>query len=67
MCDSERMSDWEAGPGVGTAVGGMAEAAVEAAMAGITDLGGVSLAEHVGRFDAVHRTLAEALSAIDGN
>lgn len=49
--------------GLDGAVGGP----VGAAMAGIADLDGVPLAEHVARFDSVHRTLADALSAIDGN
>jgi hypothetical protein len=40
--------------------------AVEDAMAGIADLDDVPVAVHVARFDAVHRALADALSAIDG-
>lgn len=40
--------------------------AVEHAVAAIADLDDVPVAEHVARFDAVHRALASALSAIDG-
>lgn len=36
------------------------------AIAATADLEGVPLAEHVARFDAVHRALSDALSAIDG-
>jgi hypothetical protein len=39
---------------------------VDEAMAALADLDDVPVAEHVERFDAVHRTLAEALSTIDG-
>jgi hypothetical protein len=41
-------------------------AAVQDAVAGTADLEDVPVAEHVARFDAVHRALADALSAIDG-
>jgi hypothetical protein len=41
-------------------------AGVDEALAGITDLDQIPVADHVARFDAVHRALAEALSAIDG-
>jgi hypothetical protein len=40
--------------------------AVERAVAGIAELDEVPVAEHVERFDDVHRALTEALSAIDG-
>jgi hypothetical protein len=40
--------------------------AVDEAMAGIADLDQIPVADHVARFDAVHRALADALSAIDG-
>jgi hypothetical protein len=52
------VSDWEADPALSTAV--------DEAVAGIADLDGVPLTEHVVRFDAVHRALTDALSAIDG-
>jgi hypothetical protein len=39
---------------------------VEHALAAIADLDDVPVAEHVARFDAVHRALAGMLSAIDG-
>ncbi len=70
------MSDWDARrapasaadpPGATPAPEGPAGGPVGAAMAGIADLDGVPLAEHVARFDTVHRALADALSAIDGN
>ncbi|MFB9908322.1 hypothetical protein [Allokutzneria oryzae] len=38
---------------------------IDAALVGIDDLEAVPLAEHVGRFDAVHAALTDALSAID--
>ncbi len=41
-------------------------AGVDAAMAGLDDLGRLALDEHVGRFEAVHAALTDALSAIDG-
>ncbi len=40
-------------------------AAIDAAMAGTEALDEVPLAEHVGRFDAVHVALNDALSRID--
>lgn len=39
---------------------------VDAALAAIADLDGLPLAEHVVRFDEVHRVLTDALSSIDG-
>ena len=67
LCDSGAMSDWDAHPAPESVHGVATDGAVDAALAGIADLDGVPLAEHVARFDAVHRTLADALSAIDGN
>ena len=40
-------------------------AAIDAAVAGTDALEDVPLAEHVGRFDAVHVALNDALSRID--
>ena len=40
--------------------------AVQDAVAGTEGLDDVPVAEHVARFDAVHRALSDALSAIDG-
>ena len=40
-------------------------AGIDAAVAGTDSLEGIPLAEHVGRFDAVHAALNEALSRID--
>lgn len=42
------------------------EDAVEAAVAGTADLEDVPVGEHVARFDAVHKAMSHALSAIDG-
>lgn len=42
-----------------------ARAAVEA-LAATEDLASVPVAEHVARFEAVHRALSDALSSIDG-
>lgn len=61
------MSDWDADSPVSAEARTDVDAAVEAAMAGIAELDDVPLDGHVARFDAVHRTLADALSAIDGN
>lgn|GEM_PF-3832491 len=41
-------------------------AAIDDAVAATSDLDGVPVAEHVARFDTVHRALSDALSAIDG-
>ena len=41
-------------------------AEVQDVLAGIADLDEVPVADHVARFDAVHRALADALAAIDG-
>lgn len=65
------MAEWDAdlgegGPGEHVA-DPMVAGAVRAAMVGLDDLEDVPLAGHVGRFDSVHRTLADALAAIDGN
>ncbi|MCP3802790.1 hypothetical protein NLX83_26295 [Allokutzneria sp. A3M-2-11 16] len=43
----------------------MSAESIDAALIGIEDLEAVPLAEHVGRFDAVHSALTDALSAID--
>jgi hypothetical protein len=75
LCNSGGMVEWDTGAPVGSAaadggavlVGVRESGAVEAALAGIADLQDVPPAEHVARFDAVHRALADALSAIDGN
>jgi hypothetical protein len=40
-------------------------AAIDAAVAGTDDLANLPLAEHVGRFDAVHVALNDALSRVD--
>jgi hypothetical protein len=39
---------------------------IDEAVAAVADLDDVPVVEHVARFDAVHRALAEALSTIDG-
>ena len=39
---------------------------VEAAVAGLAELDGLPVAEHVARYDALHGELSEALAAIDG-
>ncbi|WP_143261347.1 hypothetical protein [Allokutzneria sp. NRRL B-24872] len=43
----------------------MSADSIDAALVGIEDLESVPLEEHVGRFDAVHSALTDALSAID--
>jgi rRNA pseudouridine-1189 N-methylase Emg1 (Nep1/Mra1 family) len=40
-------------------------AAIDAALAGLDGLDQLETAEHVGRFDAVHSALTDALSSID--
>jgi hypothetical protein len=40
-------------------------AAIDVAVAGTDDLANLPLAEHVGRFDAVHVALNDALSRVD--
>jgi hypothetical protein len=40
-------------------------AAINAALAGLEGLDNLEPVEHVGRFDAVHTALTEALSSID--
>jgi hypothetical protein len=40
-------------------------AAIDAALAGLDGLDQLEPAEHVGRFDAVHSALTDALSSID--
>jgi hypothetical protein len=40
-------------------------AAIDAALAGLDGLDQLEPVEHVGRFDAVHSALTEALSSID--
>jgi hypothetical protein len=63
------VSDTDVNPGIGVAGGdglGSGGAAVNDAVARTADLDGVPVAEHVARFDAVHRALTDALSAIDG-
>ncbi|ALG08117.1 hypothetical protein AOZ06_15410 [Kibdelosporangium phytohabitans] len=40
-------------------------AAIDAALAGLEGLDQLEPVEHVGRFDAVHTALTEALSSID--
>jgi hypothetical protein len=40
-------------------------ASIDAALAGLDGLDQLEPAEHVGRFDAVHSALTEALSSID--
>jgi hypothetical protein len=40
-------------------------AAIDAAVAGTDGLANLPLAEHVGRFDAVHVALNDALSRVD--
>ncbi|HEV7654412.1 MAG TPA: hypothetical protein VGP36_06700 [Mycobacteriales bacterium] len=39
---------------------------MEAAVAGLGELAGRPVGEHVARYDALHGTLSEALAAIDG-
>jgi hypothetical protein len=41
------------------------DAAIDAALVGIEGLDRVDLVEHVGRFDAVHSALTDALATID--
>ena len=53
-------------PLAGSSIGAvMGVDSIHAALIGIEDLDAVPLAEHVGRFDAVHSALTDALSAID--
>lgn len=40
--------------------------ALEAAVAGLDELDRLALDEHVGRFEAVHAALSDALSDLDG-
>ena len=79
MCDSGPVSETDVNPGSESApaadvlgadvagVDGSADGtAVDDAVARTAELDDLPVAEHVARFDAVHRALTEALSAIDG-
>lgn len=50
---------------IGNGVNNSVNNVVVNAMAGIADLDDVPVAEHVARFDAVHRALSEALATLD--
>jgi hypothetical protein len=41
-------------------------AVLEGSVAGLDDLDALPVGEHVGRYDALHGELSEALAAIDG-
>ncbi|HEY0636090.1 MAG TPA: hypothetical protein VGD67_00450 [Pseudonocardiaceae bacterium] len=71
------MSDWDGSapspvrlamraPAVVVAATETVTAAVAEAVARTEGLDGLPVAEHVARFDVVHKALADALSAIDG-
>ncbi|MCW2567824.1 MAG: hypothetical protein JWN54_1921 [Mycobacterium sp.] len=64
----------EAAPATGTgtatvtasgAAAGTGDPRVDAALARLDRLDGLPVAEHVGEYDAVHRALQDALTAID--
>jgi hypothetical protein len=60
----------EAAPATGTATAsgaaaGTGDPRVDAALARLDRLDGLPVAEHVGEYDAVHRALQDALTAID--
>ena len=59
-------SGWVADFDVDAASCTVPASAVHGAVAGIEDLDDLPVAEHVARFDAVHRALSDALSTIDG-
>jgi hypothetical protein len=58
-------SRWEQGVQPQPDSGQDTHAAAEA-LAATEDLASVPVAEHVARFEAVHRALSDALSSIDG-
>lgn len=56
---------WPAGNGGGQAAGSPM-ATIDYAVARLAELDTLDVAEHPARFEAVHATLTDALSAIDG-
>ena len=66
MVEFNSQGTWQAPvPGPPPDPSAAAERAIDAALAGLDGLDQLEPVEHVGRFDAVHTALTDALSSID--